>query len=138
MVQRRQGRCRRRDRAARLQFTPHFGVEGEATFGVDDDTTTVGGVPVKVDLNHQYGVYGVGFVPLNDKFDLFGRVGYATIDAKGRSGPITAGIDDDGVAFGGGAQYNFTPRFGVRAEYTRLEGQDDSANAWGLSGNVKF
>ena len=66
--------------------------------------------------------------------DLFGRVGYATVDAKGSVGPISAGIDDDGIAFGGGAQFNLTDKFGVRAEYTRLEGNDDSANSWGLSG----
>ncbi len=120
------------------KFTPHIGVEGEASFGVDDDKTMVGGVPVKVELNHQYGVYGVGFLPVSENLDLFGRVGYATIDAKGSAGPVSAGIDDDGVAFGGGAQYNFTPKFGVRAEYTRLEGQDEGANAWGLSGNLKF
>ncbi len=121
------------------KFTPHFGVEGEATFGVDDDTTTVGGVPVKVDLNHQYGVYGVGFVPLNDKFDLFGRVGYATIDAKGRSGPITAGIDDDGVRVRRRCAIQFHAAVLACAPSTRVSKvRDDSANAWGLSGNVKF
>ncbi len=38
----------------------------------------------------------------------------------------------------GGAQYNLTQNFGVRAEYTRFEGSDDGANAWGLSGVLKI
>jgi opacity protein-like surface antigen len=120
------------------KFTPHFGVEGEATFGVDNDTADFLGTPVEVELNHQYGVYGIGFLPVGETVELFGRVGYAQIDAEGSVGPFTAGVEDEGVGFGGGAQWNFTPALGVRAEYTRLEGEDDGVNAWGVSGAFKF
>ena len=120
------------------KFNPNFGIEGEATFGVSNDTADFLGTPVEIELNHQYGVYGIGFLPLGDSVELFGRVGYSTIDAEGSFGGFSAGVDDDGIAFGGGAQWNFTPKFGVRAEYTRLEGNDDGVNAYGLSGVFKF
>jgi hypothetical protein len=120
------------------KFTPHLGVEGEATFGVDEDTADFLGTPVDVKLNQEYGVYGVGFVPIGEKVDLFGRVGYVNIDAASSIGPFKAGFDEDGVGFGGGVMWNITDKFGVRAEYTRLEGDDDGVNAYGLSGNVKF
>ena len=120
------------------KFNPNFGIEGEATFGVSNDTADFLGTSVEIELNHQYGVYGIGFLPLGDSVELFGRVGYSTIDAEGRFGGFSAGVDDDGIAFGGGAQWNFTPKFGVRAEYTRLEGNDDGVNAYGLSGVFKF
>ncbi len=120
------------------KFNPNFGVEGEATFGVDEDTADFLGTPIDVELNHQYGIYGVGFLPVGESVELFGRVGYVAIDAEGSVGPFTAGVDEDGIGFGGGVQWNFTPNFGVRAEYTRLEGNDDGVNAYGLSGAFKF
>src|SRR5690606_4329736 len=40
---------------------PNFGVEGEASFGIDGDTADVLGTPVDIDLDDQFGVYAVGF-----------------------------------------------------------------------------
>lgn len=120
------------------KFTPNFGVEGEASFGLDEDSADVLGSPVDIKLNQEYGVYGIGFLPLGETVELFGRVGYVNVDAASSFGGFNVGIDEDGVGFGGGVQWNFTPKFGVRAEYTRLEGNDDGVNAYGLSGAFKF
>lgn len=120
------------------KFTPNFGVEGEASWGLNEDTANVLGTPVDIKLNQEYGAYAVGFLPVGETVELFGRVGYVNVDAASTFGGFKLGIDEDGVGFGGGAQWNFTPKFGVRAEYTRLEGDDDGVNAWGVSGAFKF
>jgi len=118
---------------------PNFGIEAEASFGIDGDTADVLGTPVDVDLDDQFGAYAIGFLPLGQNFELLARAGYATIDAEGTFGGFTAGVDDDGLAAGIGAQYAFTPNFGVRGEYTRyVADDDDGVDAWTLSGVWAF
>ena len=53
-----------------------FGVEGELSGGVGNDTVTVGGTSVDVKLRDQAAIYATGTVPINPNFDLFARVGY--------------------------------------------------------------
>ncbi len=120
------------------RFTPNFGVEGEASFGIDGDTADVLGTPVDVDLDDQFGVYAVGFLPVSQNIELLGRVGYATIDASGSFGGFSVGTDDDGIAAGVGAQWQLASNFAVRGEYTRLASEDDGVNAYSLSGVWSF
>ena len=96
------------------QFTPHFAIEGEAGFGVKDDGP--------FELNHSVGAYAVGTLPLSQRFDLHGRVGYQTTEI---GTPLGDG-DSDGVAYGVGGTFNVNERFGVRADVTRLEGDLDT------------
>ena len=104
------------------RFHPNFAAEAEASFGVDDDDG--------VELDNSVGVYGVGILPVSQQFDLFGRVGYHSSESNV--------AEEDGVAFGGGAQFNVNERFGVRAEYTRLVGDDDAVDTFGASAVFKF
>src|SRR5688500_10003054 len=46
------------------RFGQYFGVEGEAGFGIKDESVDLGGgVTADLELKHQLGVYGVVFVP---------------------------------------------------------------------------
>lgn len=128
---------------AGYRFHPNFGVEGEASVGIEGDEAEFLGTPVDVDLDNQYGAYAVGFLPLSDRFELLGRVGWASISAEGSIGDFTAGADDDGLGVGVGAQYFVTPNFAVRGDYTRLaadsdDGDDDGVDAFGVSGIWSF
>ncbi len=116
------------------RFHPNFGVEGEASFGVDGDE--VGGVDVELD--NAYGVYGVGYLPLSENLDLFGRVGYAQVEASASALGATVGFEEDGVGFGGGVQWRMSNGLGLRAEYTRLEGEDDGVDTFGLGLATQF
>ena len=61
------------------RFNNWLGVEGELAGGVKGDSfdTTVNGAAVtgKAKLQHQEAIYGVGFLPLNNQWDLLARVG---------------------------------------------------------------
>jgi outer membrane immunogenic protein len=120
------------------RFSPYFGVEGEATFGIEDDTADFLGTPVDVELDEQFGAYAVGFLPLGEQFDLIGRVGYATIDASGSVGPFQAGVDDDGLGYGVGAQWRFSDNFALRGDATRFEGDGEDADAFSISAMMMF
>lgn len=108
------------------RLSPHFAVEGEASTGTDDDNG--------VDLNHNVGAYARGILPVTSNFDVHGRVGYTTSEFDTPGGDV----EDDGIAYGAGAEYRFTPSFGVRADWTRLEGDEGDADAVSLGGVLNF
>lgn len=96
-----------------LELGSYVAVEGDIAFGGSDDSADV-------DYKSRY----AGFVrtrwPVLDRFELFGRVGYATTKLDV--------IDYSGLAYGGGVEF-FLDRnrtHGLRLEYTRYEfGRDE-------------
>jgi outer membrane immunogenic protein len=107
-------------------ISPHFGIEGEGTFGVDDDDG--------VELDNAIGGFAVGRLPLGDSgFGVHARAGYASVEV---STPL-GGVEDDGVAWGAGASWQATPGLGIRADYTRFEGDED-ADGISVAGVVNF
>ncbi len=66
------------------------------------------------------GLSGVGFFPLNQQFSLFGKLGIARSTLKGIAKPGYAipgntTINNIGLTFGLGGQYNVGKEFGIRA-----------------------
>jgi outer membrane immunogenic protein len=112
------------------KFNPYVGIEGEAAFGVSDDT--VGGVDVK--LQHEVGGYLVGYLPVTPNADLFARVGYSSTSFDTSLGDV----DGDGGAWGVGGQYHFTDKDGVRLDWTRHDYDVGEANVWSLGYTRKF
>ncbi|WP_443750517.1 porin family protein [Asticcacaulis solisilvae] len=101
------------------KITPHFGVEGEAAFGTNKDTTSAGDYR----LTNKVGVYGVGYLPVSSNIDLLGRVGVSDTDLKA---PASAGKLEQGTAvdYGVGAQYHFNRDYAARVDYTKSDFQN--------------
>jgi outer membrane immunogenic protein len=122
------------------RFGSYVGVEGELAGGVKDDTVNVAGTDVQVKLRHEEAAYGVGFVPVTPKFDLFARVGYGHQDIKASAAGVsnTGGLDS--WNYGGGGQYFFDNNNGVRLDYTRHDFTHDNgaANVWSIGYVRKF
>lgn len=114
------------------RFNPYFGVEGEASFGLSDEEVLPG---VDVSLNYDAAAYAVGFVPVSQNLELFGRIGYGTTEIEASGGGLTASEDGDSWNYGVGANYFFDGLNGVRADYTRRDFQDDGgeADVWTVS-----
>ncbi len=101
-----------------VNLTPNFAIEGEGTFGVKEDSGT--------ELDSALGAYVVGKLPINPQFDLFGRVGVARIETS-------PGGDEDGLAYGAGAQWNLTSQDGIRGDWTRNDFDAGNVDAFSLS-----
>jgi hypothetical protein len=115
------------------------GVEGEAAFGVDDDTVRVGAASAKVELKHQFAAYVVGFAPVAANTDLFARVGYGTTKIGASAAGAAASGSDESINIGAGVQYHFDGKNGVRLEYLRSEYNDGGhSNTWGVSYSRRF
>lgn len=115
-------------------FNRYLGVEGEASFGIDD--ANIG--PATVELDHSLGAFGVLRAPVAERLELFGRLGYQTseLTASGPGGSISG--DVDGVAYGVGGKFYLTERFGIRADVARFEGDDGEADVLSIGGVFKF
>jgi outer membrane immunogenic protein len=108
------------------RLNPNFSVEGEGTFGVDDDEG--------VELESALGAYAVGTLPFGSSgFSAHGRIGYQTVEVDTPLG----GEEDDGVAYGVGLGWNAMTNVGVRADYTRMEG-DEEVDAISLGAQFNF
>lgn len=93
------------------QINKHFGAElGYTDFGKAES----GGTTVK---GTAWELVGVGTLPINDKFSVFGKLGFAMGDGEASSALGTASDDSVELTYGIGVKYNFTPVFGVTAEY---------------------
>ena len=122
------------------RFTPNFGAEGEVSLGVKDEDFRVGTTTVTADLQYDAAVYGVGYVPLGQNFELFGRVGYGTSEIKVSGPGVTATADGESWNYGVGAQYTLDGQNGIRADWTRRDFRDDGgeADVWSLNFVRKF
>jgi OOP family OmpA-OmpF porin len=90
--------------AAEVQFT---GI-GKAT--------DVAGNTVKGDA---FSVSAVGFLPLSDSFELYGKLGLASTKTTASAGATNLGTTRSGVTYGIGAQYNVNQNIGVRLGWDR-------------------
>lgn len=110
---------------------PNFGVEGEGSIGVRNDS--VG--PFDVELRHDMAAYVVGYMPLSPEAELFGRIGYGTTSIRASSGGVAVTEDGESVNYGIGANYFFDGVNGVRGDWTRRDFRDDGgkADVWSLS-----
>lgn len=87
----------------------------------------------------------VGILPVGNGFELFGKLGVAMWDIDASSSGAVGGsvlntsVDDDGndFHFGVGASYALTDNLGIRAEWERINGDDD-LDAWTLGAQFNF
>lgn len=110
-------------------FNEFFGVEGEGSIGVAG--TDVDGVDV--DTPWSLGGYLVGRYPVAESFEIFGRVGYTTVNVEAEFGNASEDVNADGFAIGGGLQYNFDQQNGVRLGYTYNDGDGIEADVIDLT-----
>jgi outer membrane immunogenic protein len=135
-------------------FTPNFGVEGEFAFGPGKEM--IGSIPgvvtnLKVGVKTDIGAYAIAKLPINNRFQIFGRVGYGQTEIEidgtfpAPIGRQTESEDVGGFRYGGGVLVNFTDEYGIRADYTRVEMDeadnidiDGGVNVYSLGLFIKF
>lgn len=119
------------------KFNPYFGAEGELQVGVNDYEENLGGVQVSGGLNYSASVFAVGYLPVSPQFDVFARLGIGVTEVEAEASGFGQSVSEDEsgttFAYGLGAQYFFDGLNGVRADYTRYDGEDSSAEADSLS-----
>jgi opacity protein-like surface antigen len=82
---------------------------------------------------NQYSASIIGTLPLQNNFNVFGRLGYNKVTAKAEYQGYTADADDKGVLYGVGVGYQFTPTIAGRVEF-----QKPSSDSRNISAGVAF
>lgn len=124
----------------------NFSLEGRFGFGVGDDSSNIkvngvdSGVPLTLEADRAFGVYGVGHANLTSNFGAYALVGWSSVSATYSSSVTSFSLNDEsGFSFGGGLEYAFTPSTSVRAEYmSYLRGSDYDVNTFSIGLNQKF
>jgi len=119
---------------------PHFAIEGEGAFGIQDDTVTVddglgGFVDVDAELDSAWSIFAVGAMPVSEDTVVFARLGYATVEVTAEAQGVSASDDDSGVALGVGGWVSLSDHFALRADYTYV---DENVHALGISAQLNF
>ncbi|PCJ44687.1 MAG: hypothetical protein COA99_06590 [Moraxellaceae bacterium] len=95
-----------------ISISSNFSVEFVLGKGLSDDD--VGPFDTRFELDQLIGAYGVGIVPVSDRFNFFGKLGIASIEFKDRNSDKS---DGNGISYGIGAEVRFTEQFGASLEY---------------------
>lgn len=109
-------------------FAVEFGYARLGKFGFNGTTTPAATVSTMI-KNSGWNIDLVGILPIQHGFSLLGRVGgyynetKTTTDASGALVPNNPSAKEraTNIKFGGGVQYDFSPTFGVRAEWERYQ-----------------
>ncbi len=89
-------------------------------------------------------VFGVGFLPLGEKFDVFAKLGYARIEMDATISdptifpvPLSVSVSDNELAYGAGMNWAVAPKIAVRLEYEAFD-TADTVNMFSVGGLFKF
>jgi hypothetical protein len=85
-----------------------------------------------LDVN-QYSASVIGTYPLQNNFNLFGRLGYTKIEGEASYQGFSSDASDSGLLYGVGVGYTFTPTISGRIEF-----QKPASDASNISAGVVF
>jgi hypothetical protein len=102
------------------ELTRNFAVEVRAGFGVGDDTVSIAGTPVEFTLDHYFGVYGKGILPVSEYFAFYGVLGVAAGKVTAQGFGYSASSSDTAVSFGLGFDLAFSQHHVLYFEWAEL------------------
>jgi hypothetical protein len=120
-----------------------LGAEVEGSFGVSDESTTVGATTGKLGVDYQLAGFAVARAPLGNKFSVHSRAGYHVTQFGGEetTAGVTTDIDidsQDGFAYGIGGEYALGPNKAIRLDVTRYNVDGGGLESLALGYSQKF
>ena len=123
-----------------------FGAEVEGSLGVAEDNNNfdfgTGVVPAEIEVDNQIAAFAVARLPLGKKLNVLGRYGYHRTELSAEADIMGTEVEDDfttdGIAYGGGVEYSFSPKTSIRADYTRYDFDGPDTDSVSLAISQKF
>jgi len=114
----------------KYMFNDNWGIEvGYLDFGSPDDTFM--GVTVTADV-YALDAFFIGSFPASESFDLFGKVGFAAMEAEFSAAGFSESASETDLALGIGAKFNTSDKFSILGEWEWVD-VDDFDAVWMLS-----
>ncbi len=83
-------------------------------------------------------VSAVGFLPVSDNVDLFGKIGLMSWDADVGLGPYTGDDDGSDLLFGFGATFYLSDQFALRGAWEFVDLDEGELDMLSISAQVNF
>ena len=119
------------------QLNPNFAIEGRVGIGIADDTVDAGGLPVTVEIDYYFGVYGKGILPLSSTASVYGLLGFTHAKLTASAAGFSFSDSDGDISYGIGGELGVSPTTSVSLEFARLL-KGDGYRIDGLSLGVSF
>lgn len=118
-------------------FNERFGLEGGMSkFGSPDDKNLASNVHVDTE---SYDIYAVYVLPVSPNFGLISKAGMASWNTETEVNDSNEShYKDTTLALSFGGQYDFTDRYGVRAEVEWFDSAISGSMKYSLSGVFRF
>lgn len=120
------------------KFSPNFALElGYVDSGTAEDTLqgVFGGTNLEVDFT-AWTVTGLGILPLNESWDLFGKLGYFDGEFEASSLGLSAADDESGFTLGAGARFKLSENLAIRGDFDWYDTEADTL--WSIGVGVQF
>ena len=108
-------------------FMKFMGVEGSYRNlgGIDD---TIGTTSIDLEASSM-DVFGVGILPVGEKFELFAKAGYARVELEASIsdplvGTISGSVSENELAYGAGFNFKVGEKIALRVEYETFDTTD--------------
>ncbi len=105
--------------SAQYKFNSWFGIEGTYYNSSDFEKTLVpGDSDTLAQISFRgFGISGVGYLPLGDAIDVYGKVGFFDFNTDlAIGGSVASSSNTHGASLGGGALIHISDNLGIKAE----------------------
>lgn len=99
------------------QVNPNLSAELLLGLSARESKETLFGVQATAKVDRMFGVYGKYTFPVNNSFDLYGRLGFVSSKVKATAGGFTESESGSGISYGVGASYKITPALSLNVDY---------------------
>lgn len=101
----------------------NFGWEGLLGLGMNEDSARFTSATVGLKIGTILGLYGKGHIKPSESFEIFGRLGYASVSRDATCTPVasctTASAKETGnsISYGAGLRYEITKNISISGDY---------------------
>lgn len=120
-------------------FADHFAIETRLGFGLADDSISVPGGEIDLEVDSMIGFYGLGNLPVTDVFSVYALAGLTRGELTASANGYSFTADDSGFSYGAGVQARFNKSVSAHLEYmSYLDESDYSVSGLAIGMNVHF
>ena len=120
-------------------FNKYFSLEGRLGFGIGDDTQNAFGFDITLEPSTLFGVYAVGHLPVSERVDLYGALGYTDVEFDASSPSLGSGtISESDLSIGLGADFLVSDHFSLNIEYMSYVSEYWDYDAISFGANYNF
>lgn len=109
-----------------MDVHPNLAIEGLLAFNVKaGDGTTTGGTATEVKLTNVFGVYATPKMDVAPELQLFGRLGFASVNRGSKVGTTSTSDTGSSLSYGLGASYRIGGNASVGLDYMSYYNRKD-------------